>query len=201
MIFPILHAAKHHASAAVRSENPILARKSTPFALNSSTPQASKSRSKMAVLRHGSLLKNAHNLKSFDERAHPRMLKDTSARGERHAHMTCPSPVRRPCGKYIFPKCELAQSFANMSESPAISLCHLATPISCTFSAGNDENESVRVNSECISRCENLSSLLSPFFLRQGAVEKSKYCCERAQFPSKDIEHSQTEIYILQGEG
>lgn len=79
MEFPILNATKHHADVAVVSRAPILTKKSIPFAWNRSTPQASKSRSKMAELRQ------------VEESMHPRMFKDTSARVERHAYMTCAS--------------------------------------------------------------------------------------------------------------
>lgn len=58
--------------------------------IQSSTPQASKSRSKIVVLRQ------------VEESIDPRIFKDTSARVKRQAYMTCTSQVGHPSVGYIF---------------------------------------------------------------------------------------------------
>lgn len=68
--------------------NQLFGMKSITLAWNGSTPQVSKWHSKLAELRQGYWFKNVPILKVFDMSAHTRMLKDSSARGERHAHMT-----------------------------------------------------------------------------------------------------------------
>ena len=76
--------------------------KSITFAWSRSTPQASKWHSKLAELRPGYWFKNVPILKVFDMSAHTRMLKDTSARGERHPYDKR-TQVRRPSEKFFFP--------------------------------------------------------------------------------------------------